>query len=76
MKNKICFICKLGIGDDEPFVKVVEHKNKNTVKSTGHYHLECFRERISCSNDLRQMQAVAKQVLGQANKLLVGCSAS
>lgn len=57
MRNKICMICKLTIikGKDE-FVTATHYGVKEEQLSKGHYHIQCYRERLNGINSLAKLQ--------------------
>ena len=58
MKNKICLICHTAIDTDNEYCEFKHYKCKDTIKSKGYYHVECFRKRLSGSDT---QEKLAKQ---------------
>lgn len=71
MKSKkdediVCGICKLVIDLNKEFCEFIHFDKKDSIKSIGFYHINCFRERMSGGNNLKALQEQAKRILDKA----------
>ena len=69
MKNKICMICKMTIllGKEE-FVEVKHYSVKEEILSKGYYHIQCYRDRLNQSSNLKKLQEKASKIIDFAGK--------
>jgi len=76
MKNKhkhediICNICKLVIDTSKEFCEFIHYEKKSHIKSTAFYHVECFRDRMSGGQKLRELQSKADSIMELAKMRL------
>lgn len=62
-KVKICNICLTPIDETKEYCKFQHLAKKDKVKSEAEYHVNCFREKLSGANALKQVQSRAMNVL-------------
>jgi hypothetical protein len=64
MKNKNCNICRLAIEvDNEEYIEVKQYEKKDKLKSTGFYHIKCFRDRLNGTQVQNAVQMKALDIL-------------
>ena len=70
VQGKICGICKFGIDESKEFARFTHFKKKESVLSESFYHINCFRERLLGSRELRKLQGEASKIMQFAKQNL------
>lgn len=69
-KDKICGICKTVIDMNKPFCKLIQYELAGKITSKTYYHIQCFRDRLSGSKTLENLQIQTAKLLNKANELI------
>ena len=69
-EDKVCLICNLAIDPSKEFCKFIYYEKENKVKSEGYYHVNCFRYRLSGSEEMNKIQRQAKEILNKIGAIV------
>lgn len=66
----VCLACHMAIKYTDDYAALIEYR-KGLEFKRGYYHVQCFRERINGSKEMKEIQGMARNILSQIKEHVI-----